>query len=97
MFAVKLELEYFAEANQDEDDMARKIEKKSRETMNELSGAERMIIGAQMFDEFRAKIIASLPKDLPEEEFKKRLFERIYGSPMEEFLSGAVDDRSVRR
>ena len=77
--------------------MPGKIENKSRETMNERSGAERMIIASQMFDEFRAKVIASLPKDLPEEEFKQRLFERIYGSPMEDFLSGAVDDSNVRR
>ena len=77
--------------------MPRKIENKSRETMNERAGAERIIIGCQMFEEFRAKIIASLPKDLPEEEFKRRLFERIYGAPMEEFLSGAMDDSKVRR
>ena len=50
------------------------------------AGAERMMIGCQMFDEFRAEIIASLPKDLPKEEFDKQLFERIYGQPLEKFL-----------
>jgi hypothetical protein len=48
-----------------------------------------------MFDEFRAKVIASLPKDLSEQEFKKQLFERIYGAPMEDFLSGAVTDADL--
>ena len=60
-------------------------------------GAEGVITGARMFDEFRAMIVASLPKDLPEEEFKMQLFERIYGAPMEDFLSGKVDDSKVRR
>lgn len=77
--------------------MPKEIESKSPEMMSERSGAERVIIGCQMFDSFRAEVIASLPKDLPEEEFKKRLFERIYGAPMEAFLSGAVDDSRVRR
>lgn len=59
-------------------------------------GAQGVIEGCRMFDEFRAKIIASLPKDLPHEEFGKQLFERIYGAPMEDFLSGKVDDRKIR-
>ena len=58
-------------------------------------GVDGMILGCQMFDEFRAKIIASLPKDLPEEEFKKELFLRIYGAPMEDFLSGKVTDADI--
>jgi len=59
------------------------------------SGAEGVILGCKMFDEFRAEIIASLPKDLPEEEFGKQLFERIYGAPMEDFLSGRVTDAAL--
>jgi hypothetical protein len=77
--------------------MAKEIENKSREAMMELSGAQRIIIGCQMFESYRAEIIASLPKNLPEEEFKKQLFERIYGAPMEAFLSGAIDDSRVRQ
>jgi len=50
-----------------------------------------------MFDEFRASIIASLPKDLPEDEFKKQLFLRIYGAPMEDFLSGRITDADIDR
>ena len=77
-------------------DMPRETENKRREII-ERFGAEGLIAGARMFDEFRALIIASLPTDLPEEEFKRQLFERIYGAPMEDFLSGKVDDSKVRR
>ncbi len=66
------------------------IEKKVREMMMARSGAERMIMGASMFDAARAMVLASLPKDLPEEEIKRRLFERIYGAPMEYFLNTAT-------
>ena len=76
--------------------MPRETENKRREII-ERFGAAGVITGARMFDEFRAMIIASLPKDLPEEEFKNQLFERIYGAPMEDFLSGKVDDSKVRR
>ena len=73
------------------------IEERMREMMMARSGAERMIMGCEMFDTFPTMIIASLPKELPEKEFKKQLFERIYGAPMEDFLSGAIDDSKVRR
>ncbi len=74
--------------------MTKEIEKKSWEMM---TGEERVILGCQMFDSYRAEIIASLPKDLPEEEFKRQLFERIYGAPMEDFLSGRVTDANLDR
>ena len=77
-------------------DMPRETENKRREII-ERFGAAGVITGARMFDEFRAMIIASLTKELPEKEFKKQLFERIYGAPMEDFLSGAIDDSKVRR
>jgi hypothetical protein len=61
------------------------------------AGAEGVILGCQMFEEFRARIIASLPKDLPEDEFKQQLFRRIYGAPMEDFLSGRITDADLDR
>ena len=48
-------------------------------------------MGASMFDAERDVIIASLPKDLPEDEFKRQLFERIYGAPMEQVLNTVRD------
>ena len=65
--------------------MAKIIQNESQSS--DQPGADGMISGCQMFDEFRAKIIASLPADLPEEDFKKELFLRIYGAPMEDFLN----------
>ena len=67
------------------------IEEKFHEMMMARSGAERLIMGASMFDTARRIILASLPKDLPEEELKRRLFERIYGQSLESFLEGTKD------
>ena len=68
----------------------------SKETANAINpGAEPFLEGCRMFDEYRAKIIASLPKGLSEDEFKRRLFERVYGAPLEDFLSGRINDSMV--
>jgi hypothetical protein len=62
------------------------IEKELHEMMMARSGAERLIMGSSMFDAARRIVLASLPKDLSDEELKRRLFERIYGYPLESFL-----------
>lgn len=67
---------------------------KKNESISE-PGVQGIIEGCRMFDEYRAKIIASMPKDLTKEEFGKMLFERIYGAPMEDFLSGKVNDSMI--
>lgn len=54
--------------------------------MMERSGAERMIMGSRMFDAARTMILASLPKDLPPREVRLRLFERVYGKKLEDFV-----------
>lgn len=66
------------------------VEKRVREMMMARSGVERLIMGASMFDAARSIVLASLPKDLPEEELKRMLFERIYGAPMEQFVPSAA-------
>jgi hypothetical protein len=38
-------------------------------------------MGARMFDAARAMVLASLPAGVPPEDFKRQLFERIYGQP----------------
>jgi hypothetical protein len=43
------------------------------------SGAERLIMGVRMFDAARQMVLASLPKDLPNIELRRLLFQRIYG------------------
>lgn len=69
-------------------DTSPEVEKMYREMLMERSGEERLIMGALMFDAAREVVIASLPKDLPEDEFKRRLFERIYGRSIEDVLAG---------
>jgi hypothetical protein len=46
-----------------------------------LSGAERFIIGARMFESARAVMLASLPENISETERKRLLYERFYGEP----------------
>ena len=53
-----------------------------RELLMRRSGAERFVMGALMFDAARELIIASLPPNLPAAEFKRRLFERVYGDSL---------------
>jgi hypothetical protein len=64
-------------------DTSPEIEEMVREMMMERSGEERFVMGALMFDAARELIIASLPQELPPPELKRRLFERIYGFPLE--------------
>lgn len=67
-------------------DTTPEIAEKVHEMMMARTGAERLIMGSAMFDLARKIVLASLPKDLSEEELKRRLFERIYGQPLEKFL-----------
>jgi hypothetical protein len=50
-----------------------------RERIMKFSGAERFIMGAQMFESARAVVLASLPKNISEAERRRILFERFYG------------------
>ena len=58
-------------------------------------GVAGILEGARMFEEYRAKIAASLPSGLSNEERKRLVFERVYGAPMEDFLSGKVTDADI--
>ncbi len=46
------------------------------------TGPERFRMGVEMFDAARRMVLASLPADLSETERKRRLFERLYGTPL---------------
>lgn len=63
-------------------DTAPDVEELMRELLMKRSGEERLVMGALMFDAARELVIASLPPDLPDAEFKSRLYERIYGVPL---------------
>jgi len=73
------------------------VARKFYEMIMSRSGEERFMMGIRSFDAARTIVLASLPKDLSEDELKQKLFERIYGAPMEDFLSGKLDDSKVRR
>jgi len=47
-----------------------------------LSGAERLRMGAEMFEAARRMALASLPPGLTETERKRRLFHRLYGEAL---------------
>jgi hypothetical protein len=72
-------------------DTSPEIEAMVHRMMMQRTGEERFIMGALMFDAARELVIASLPPDLPPLEFKRRLFERIYGCSMESILNGECD------
>jgi hypothetical protein len=77
-------------------DTSPEVEAMVRELMLRRTGEERFLMGALMFDAARELIIASLPSDLPPLEFKRRLFERIYGCSIESLLNPANGVRNVR-
>lgn len=64
------------------------VARKFYEMIMSRSGEERFMMGIRSFDAARTIVLASLPKDLPEDELKRKLFERIYGAPIEDFLNG---------
>jgi hypothetical protein len=63
-------------------DTAPAIADEIQNRLTRLSGSARFAMGVQMFESARALIIASLPKDLDEREFKRRLYQRIYGEAL---------------
>jgi hypothetical protein len=63
-------------------DTAPEIAEEVQARLMRLTGSIRFAMGAQMFEAARAVIIASFPKDLTAKEFKRRLYERIYGEAL---------------
>ena len=55
------------------------IERIVRDKVMALSGAERFVMGAQMFESAREMVKASLPWGLSEAEQRRQLFKRLYG------------------
>lgn len=69
-------------------DTSPEIERQVHEMIMSRSGEERFMMGVRSFDVARRIILASLPKDLPQDELKRQLFERIYGASIEQVLTG---------
>ena len=49
-----------------------------------MPAAERLVIGARMFETARAMVVASLPRGLSPKEMRRRICERFYGELAEE-------------
>ncbi len=67
------------------------VDRKLLEMIMARSGEERFLSGIRSFDAARAIVISSLPEDLSPNEFNRRLFERIYGAPIEQIVSVVRD------
>ena len=60
-----------------------KIAELVRQRLLERSGAERVLMGSQMFDSARAMVLASFPEGLSDIEIKARLCRRFYGDEVD--------------
>ena len=65
-------------------DTTREIEEMQNELWMKRTTRERARFMFGMFASARRAVIASLPKDLSEKEFKKQLYYRTYGEPLPE-------------
>jgi hypothetical protein len=65
-------------------DTTREIEEMQNELWMKRTTQERARFMFGMFAAARRAVIASLPKDLPEKEFKKQLYYRTYGEHLPE-------------
>jgi len=61
------------------DDTAPEVKELYRALLMKLSGEERFIRGALMFDAVRDVVLASFPEGLTPAERRRRLYERMYG------------------
>ena len=52
-----------------------------RQKLMARSGQERFMMGVQMFEAARQMVLASLPRNLSDQELRRELFRRIYGEP----------------
>ena len=59
------------------------IERIMRDKLMALSGEERFVMGAQMFDSACERVKASLPQGLSESEQRQQLFKRLYGKEID--------------
>jgi len=64
------------------DDTAPEVKEFYRSLLMKLSGEERFVRGALMFDAAREMVLASLPTNLSPAELRRLLYERIYGEAL---------------
>jgi hypothetical protein len=79
----------------DMNDTSPEIAEMVRVRLMALSGAERFVMGARMFEVARRMVLASFPVGLPEIERRRQLFARFYGEPLpDEALNAKPQDGS---
>ncbi|HEY1582167.1 MAG TPA: hypothetical protein VGF73_03595 [Chthoniobacterales bacterium] len=66
-------------------DTSPEIERMVRDKLMALSGEERFVMGAQMFESACEMVKASLPPGLSAAEERRQLFKRIYGTELEQY------------
>lgn len=64
------------------DDTPSEVRRMMFDLLMALPPEERFVRGALMFDAAREMVIASLPRNLNPEDFRRALYERIYGEPL---------------
>jgi hypothetical protein len=64
------------------DDTPSEVRRMMFDLLMALPPEERFVRGALMFDAAREMVIASLPPNLSPEDFRRALYERIYGEPL---------------
>lgn len=69
------------------DDTSPEVARMVREHYAAMGGAERLMIGARMFDTARSIILASLPADLTPLERRRALCRRLYPKSGDEIIS----------
>ena len=69
-------------------DTTPEVERYLRERYRALTGAERIAMGASMFETARALALASFPPGLSQQEVRRRLCERFYGLLAERVYPG---------
>lgn len=69
-------------------DTSESVRRLLRDRYAQLTGAERLMMGASMFDSARTLALASFPRGLSPRETKRRLCERFYGRQLAERVYG---------
>jgi hypothetical protein len=62
-------------------DTSPEIAQRVRQMLMARSNEERFMMGVRSFEAAREVVLASLPKNLPSQELKRLLYQRIYGEP----------------
>ena len=76
-------------------DTSPEMEKMQFQMMMKFDPNKRIELGCEMFMAARELIISSLPKDLPEQEFKRQYYKKMYGENLpEDFFKNVNNNKN---